>query len=153
MCSYGRMVGAIIPIGVGGLLLFAFWFWAILDCIGTDNILVRNLPKTTWLFVVILIPTAGALAWLLLGRPEGAGLGIGGSYRPPDYTRQQRSRGFEDSPEWQQRSKAIQAPKPSSDDISESNAVKERRLLEWEAELEKREAALKDGDEADSDDS
>lgn len=140
------MLGVIVPIGIGGVVFFVLWFWAILDCIATDSILVRNLPKTTWLFVVIFIPTAGALAWLLLGRPEGAGLSVGGNYRPPDYTQRPRSRGFEDSQEWQSRSKSISAPK-SDDDISESNAVKERRLLEWEAELEKREAALGEDDD------
>ena len=138
------MFGAIVPIGIGGLIFFAFWFWAILDCIATDSILVRNLPKTTWLFVVILLPTAGALAWLLLGRPEGAGLGIGGTYRPPDYTQRSRGRGFADSPAWREQSKQISAPRPPASDIAESDAVKERRLLEWEAELEKREAALQD---------
>ena len=136
------MVAVILPIGIGGLVFFGLWFWAILDCIATDSILVRNLPKTTWLFVVILIPTAGALAWLLLGRPEGAGLAVGGNYRPPNYTERSRSRGFEDSPAWEAQRREIKAPKPADDDITESNAVKERRLLEWEAELEKREAAL-----------
>lgn len=139
------MVGVIVPIGIGGVVFFVLWFWAILDCIATDSILVRNLPKTTWLFVVILIPTAGALAWLLLGRPEGAGLSVGGNYRPPDYTQRPRSRGFEDSAEWESKSKAISKPKPT-EEISESNAVKERRLLEWEAELAKREAALDEDD-------
>jgi len=138
------VIAAIVPIGLGGLFLFAFWFWAIMDCIATDSILVRNLPKTTWLFVIIIIPMAGALAWLLLGRAEGAGLGVGGSYRPPDYTQRERVRGYEDSSEWKSRSKQIR-PKPTADsDSSESNAVKERRLLEWEAELAKREQALDD---------
>lgn len=145
------MIGVIVPIGIGGLVFFGMWFWAILDCIATDSILVRNLPKTTWLFVVIMIPTAGALAWLLLGRPEGAGLGVGGTYRPADYTQQPRSRGFEDSAQWQQRSKQIKAPKPTDKNIAESDAVKERRLLEWEAELEKREAALDDDPPHESD--
>ena len=142
------MVGLIVPIGIGGVVFFALWFWAILDCIATDGILVRNLPKTTWLFVVIFLSMPGALAWLLLGRPEGAGLGVGGTYRPPNYTERSRSRGFEDSPAWESRRKNIKAPeptetrKPGDADLSESNAVKERRLLEWEAELKKREAQL-----------
>ena len=142
------MVAVIVPIGIGGVVFFALWFWAILDCIATDSILVRNLPKTTWLFVVIFLSMPGALAWLLLGRPEGAGLGIGGTYRPPNYTERSRSRGFEDSPAWEAQRKQIpaQPPKPVDDKGIESNAVKERRLLEWEAELNKREAALADND-------
>jgi len=137
------MIGAIIPIGLGGVVLFALWFWAILDCIATDSILVRNLPKQLWLMLVILVPSAGALAWLLLGRPEGAGFSLGGNYTPPDYTRGTRSRGIEDSPEWQARNaRALPA-----------DTGKERRLREWEAELEKREAALDDRADDDSTDS
>lgn len=152
----GDVIGVIVPIGIGGIVFFGLWFWAILDCIATDSVLVRNLPKQTWIFIVIFVPTAGALAWLLLGRPEGAGLSVGGKYRPPDYTKGNRTTALEDSPDWQTRRKAIKPPpssrKPASErsssdvPIEESNAVKERRLLEWEAELNKREAAL--GDDA-----
>jgi len=139
-----NVIGAILPLGIGGMIFFAFWFWAVLDCIAMDSILVRNLPKTTWLFVVILLPSVGALGWLLLGRPEGAGLGIGGSYRPPDYRQQTRTRGFEDSPQWESKRKQITPPPAATTNPSESSAAKERRLLEWEAELKKREAALDD---------
>lgn len=145
MCSDGEMIAVIVPIGIGGVVFFGLWFWAILDCISTDSVLIRNLPKTTWLFVVIFLSMPGALAWLLLGRPEGAGLRVGGTYRQRDYTQRPRRKGFEDSAEWQSRSKQIKAPKPltpSTDDITETSAVKERRLLEWEAELNKREAAM-----------
>lgn len=140
------MFGLIIPIGVGGLIVFALWFWAILDCVATDNILVRNLPKTTWIIVLIFIPLAGSLAWLLLGRPEHAGFSIGGNYRPPVYTDKPRPRGYEDSDAWRAQSRNLSASTSSgtepATDIRESTAAKERRLLEWEAELAKREAAL-----------
>ena len=141
------MVAVIIPIGIGGLVFFALWFWAILDVIAMDSILVRSLPKQTWIFIVIFLPTAGALAWLLLGRPEGAGLSVGGNYRPPDYRTQRRRRGIEDSPEWKATTRrstpdAPASAQPTDADVGESAAVKERRLLEWEAELKKREAAL-----------
>ncbi|MFT4988447.1 MAG: hypothetical protein ACI88C_000466 [Acidimicrobiales bacterium] len=154
MCSDGAMIGVIVPIGIGGVVFFGLWFWAILDCISTDSVLIRNLPKRTWLFVVIFVSMPGALAWLLLGRPEGAGLRVGGTYRKRDYTQRPRSKGFEDSAEWQSLSKQIKAPTPltpSTDDITETTAVKQRRLLEREAELKKREAA-KDPDSADDPD-
>jgi hypothetical protein len=141
----GSMIAVIVPIGIGGVVFFGLWFWAILDCIGTDSMQIRNLPKTTWLFVVVLLAMPGALAWLLLGRPEGAGLQVGGTYRPRTSRQQPRNKGFEDSAEWQSRSKQLRTPKPltpSTADITETNAVKERRLLEWEAELKKREAAI-----------
>ncbi|MDB4206056.1 PLD nuclease N-terminal domain-containing protein [Acidimicrobiales bacterium] len=147
-----HMVGMIVPIGIGGLVFFGLWFWSMLDCIATDSNMVRNLPKITWLFVVFLIPTAGALAWLLLGRPGGAGSSVGGNYRTAEHAQRPRSRGFEDSAEWQQLSKQIKAPKPLAPEASESNAVKERRLLEWQAELKKSEAALDDGPPSESGD-
>jgi len=146
------MVGVIVPIGIGGLVFFGLWFWSMLDCIATDSNMVRNLPKITWLFVVFLIPTAGALAWLLLGRPGGAGSSVGGNYRTAEHAQRPRSRGFEDSAEWQQLSKQIKAPKPLAPEASESNAVKERRLLEWQAELKKSEATLDDGPPSESGD-
>ena len=146
------MVAVIVPIGIGGLVFSGLWFWSMLDCIATDSNMVRNLPKITWLFVVFLIPTAGALAWLLLGRPGGAGSSVGGNYRTAEHAQRPRSRGFEDSAEWQQLSKQIRAPKPLAPEASESNAVKERRLLEWQAELKKSEAALDDGPPSESGD-
>jgi len=84
--------------------------------------------------------------------PAQAGLGVGGSYRPPDYTQRSRSRGFEDSPEWESRRKQIAPPPTTSDAVRESTAAKERRLLEWEAELAKREAAIADDPDAESSD-
>ena len=70
--------------GLIGLLLLAFWIYCIFDVIATDEALMRNLPKILWLVVVILLPTVGAIAWLLLGRPEGAGVRPGDTdYRRP----------------------------------------------------------------------
>jgi hypothetical protein len=65
--------------GVFGLALLALWVYCILDVIATDDSRVRNLPKLPWLFIVVFVPTIGAIAWLLLGRPEGAGFAIGGA--------------------------------------------------------------------------
>jgi hypothetical protein len=56
--------------GVAGLLFLAFWVFCLLDVIATDETLTRNLPKVAWLIVVIILPTVGGVAWLLLGRPE-----------------------------------------------------------------------------------
>ena len=35
--------------GIVVLLLFLFWVWALFDCISTDAVLCRNLPKGVWL--------------------------------------------------------------------------------------------------------
>lgn len=136
--------------GLFGIALFALWVYAILDVIATDSILVRNLPKTTWLFLVIFVPSVGAIAWIALGRPPYAGWRPGDtetrSTRPqqPRATRQ-RYVAPEDRDDWAARTAPNSGSKPSTSD-SESNAAKERRLMEWEAELKRREGGLGEAD-------
>ncbi|MEM7142332.1 MAG: PLD nuclease N-terminal domain-containing protein [Actinomycetota bacterium] len=136
--------------GFLGLIMFAVWIYAVLDVIQTDEILMRNLPKMAWIFIVILIPTVGAIAWLAVGRPIGAGFHAGTSRASPNRSWQQergfeprRPRGIEDSDDWRP---ATSASAPDA----ESSAARERRLQEWEAELERRESDL--GDDGDGSD-
>ncbi len=133
------MTFAVVLPGAFAFFAACLWIWAVLDCISTDNILVRNMPKTTWLVLVIFVPTVGAVAWLLLGRPEGAGFALGGKYQAPSATKYvtqaPRPKGPDDDPNWSPRTT------PSRPTTSEDPAAK-RRMAEWEAELEKREAAL-----------
>ena len=70
--------------GLFGLAVLALWAYCIFDVISTDEALMRNMPKIFWLIVVIILPTIGSVAWLLLGRPEKAGLRPGdtSTYRP-----------------------------------------------------------------------
>lgn len=49
-----------------GLVLSVY---AVIDCIRTDEGSVRGLPKLVWVFVILLFPFAGSVAWLLAGRP------------------------------------------------------------------------------------
>jgi hypothetical protein len=84
--------------GVVGLALLVLWIFCILDVISTEEVLCRNLPKYVWLLIVIILPDVGSIAWLLLGRPVGAGFRLGsqvGVYRP-----QKRAIGPEDSPDF-----------------------------------------------------
>lgn len=126
--------------------MFAVWIFAVLDVIQTDEILMRNLPKMAWLFIVILIPSVGAIAWFAVGRPIGAGLYAGTTRASPNRSWQEergfeprRPRGAEDRADWKA------STRPSAPD-AESTAARERRLMEWEAELERREGGLS-GDE------
>ena len=146
-----------------GVLLLLFWIWALLDCIATDSALCRNLPKPMWIILVLILPDIGALAWVLLGRPEKA------SWRPgsTDYAAPRRPVGLEDSPRysasptisdrrseelnrelerWEREQKerahpasgapASASPRPELDDW-------QRRLDEREAEIRKRELELR----------
>ena len=132
------------------LIMTAVWLYAVLDVIATDDMMVRNLPKISWVFIVLFFPAIGAVAWLGFGRPLYTGWAPGSTDSRPV----KRVVGPEDSPAWDHprrndgnwtRSRPPMAPaepaireKPSA----ESDAAKERRLMEWEAELAKREADL-----------
>jgi hypothetical protein len=72
-----------------------------------------------WLFIVILLPDIGSIAWLALGRPQFAG------WRPGDTEGRTTKRvvGPEDRPDF------------SSGDAS--------RLQAWEEDLERREKELR----------
>lgn len=119
--------------GLIGVLLVALWIYCIFDVVSTDEYLMRNMPKVLWLIVVILLPDVGSVAWLLLGRPIGAGL------RPGD-TSPHRPR---------------PAPRPrelAPDDDPSFLArldVETRRLRAWEDDLRRREDELRRKDDGD----
>src|ERR1700736_60815 len=78
--------GVIFGDGIVAFALLGLWVFCILDVISTDEVLCRNLPKFFWLFIVIILPDIGSIAWLVLGRPVGAGCPLrsqGGRHRPP----------------------------------------------------------------------
>ena len=53
--------------GAFGVVMLGLWLFCILDVITTDQSRIRNLPKLAWLFIVILIPDIGSIAWLIAG--------------------------------------------------------------------------------------
>ena len=111
--------------GLIGFLLIALWLYCIFDVIATDEILIRSLPKMAWLFIVILIPDIGSIAWLALGRPQYAG------WRPGDTEGRTTRRvvGPEDRPDFS----------PGSG----SGSSDAGRLHAWEADLQRREQELR----------
>jgi hypothetical protein len=124
--------------GLFGLVLLGFWLWAIFDVISTDDAMVRNLPKFMWLMLVIFLSDVGAIAWLLLGRPEHAG------FRPGDTTPRHRFVAPEDGPRW-----AVEdARRDHYAQLDEEldRRLEEKRLREWDAELRRREDELRRDD-------
>jgi hypothetical protein len=110
--------------GIVAVALFMFWIWALLDCIATDSALCRNLPKPMWVILVLILPDIGALAWVLLGRPERA------NWRPgsTDYAKPRRPVGLEDSPRYD-----------ATPTISDRRSAELNRELErWENEQRSR---------------
>ena len=72
------------------LLILGLALVALIDCLARDQEDIRGLPKVVWVFVVLLFPLLGSLAWFFAGRPRAtvAGGGVGGFRLPaPDRRR------------------------------------------------------------------
>ncbi len=109
--------------GLIGFALIALWIYCIFDVISTEEILVRGLPKMAWLFIVIILPDIGSIAWLALGRPEFAG------WRPGDTAGRATRR--------------VVGPEDRSDFAPRARPVEAERLEAWEADLQRREQELR----------
>ena len=55
-----------------GIIATGLWVYCLLEVIMTDESRIRNLPKVTWIFIVLFTSVVGAVAWLVAGRPESA---------------------------------------------------------------------------------
>jgi len=112
-----------------GLLVYC-----LIDCVQTDEHRVRNLSKTLWVILIIIVPVVGPITWLVAGRPEQAPrrnvpwpsqtAGF------PEYERPRRAAPDDDP--------AFLASMRASDDKHE------QMLREWEQNLRERETRLRD---------
>ena len=142
--------------GLVGLLLLGLWIYCILDVIATEESLMRSLPKGLWLVIVIVLPDVGSIAWLVLGRPERAGWRPGDTTRRKPFSTRFVVRGPDDDPNFtpwpppgSPRS-ATPSSRPSAgpDDAKRAElerreqALKNKELEAWEADLARREAEL-----------
>lgn len=80
--------------GVGGFILLALWVFCFIDVLLTPVPNCRNLPKLAWVFIVLLFPLIGSIAWLVAGRSwDGkavAPVNRGAASRYPEYDRPNR---------------------------------------------------------------
>ena len=117
------------------LIEIALLVFCLIDCIQTDEPRIRNLPKIAWVFVIIILPIIGSIAWLVAGRPEHSSRGRQVPWPStqtagfPEYERP-RTGSPDDDPEFL-------AGMRTSDDKHE------RMLKDWEAQLRDREHKLK----------
>ncbi|HYN99005.1 MAG TPA: PLD nuclease N-terminal domain-containing protein [Actinomycetota bacterium] len=133
-----------------GLLVFC-----VLECIATDSSLVRNLPKALWILLIVLLPPIGAVAWLLLGRPEKTRYHPGDARSRPNApaARPKRPLGPDDDPRFQEMTRHIGAPPPKAPERagSEEKAAQApsagehgvNELKAWEQDLRRREEELR----------
>ena len=113
-----------------GLLVYC-----LIDCIQSDEGRIRNLSRTGWLILIVILPVAGGVAWLVAGRPKDdrrrqvpwPSTGTAGF---PEYERPRRAP--DDDPEYLDRLRRDR----------ESDTKHEQMLRDWEAQLRDREQRL-----------
>jgi len=115
------------------LILVVF---CLVDVIVADESRIRNLGKWFWILLIVLIPLAGAIAWLVAGRPVNA--------PPRQVPWPSRTAGY---PEYER--PAHLRPRAPDDDpeflakLRQDSSDHERMLSQWEADLRRREAELR----------
>lgn len=143
-----------------GLTLFA-----LLDVIGTEASMCRNLPKNLWLLLVLLVPTMGPLAWLIMGRPERTRLRPGDTrYRSTGHP--SRPLGPDDDPRFLEMTRKTTPPpagptepvKPKETELIDTGESEEAspgadQLKAWEEDLRRREEQLRRDEEGNPPDS
>jgi hypothetical protein len=78
--------------GFVGFLALALWVYCFIDVLLTPDGQQRNLPKLAWVFIVLLFPPIGPIAWLVAGKNYGktataARSTSGPASRYPEYDR------------------------------------------------------------------
>lgn len=119
----------------------ALLVFCLIDCIQTESGAERNLSKTLWIFVIVLIPIAGPVAWLVAGRPVRQHTGRAVPWPAtrtagfPEYERPAPPRGPDDDPEF------------LAGAARREQAEHEQLLARWEEQLREREARLRSEDD------
>jgi hypothetical protein len=57
------------PYGLLSVLMLGLLIFCLADAITRDDAQIRHLPKLLWIFLIILMPLAGSILWLAIGRP------------------------------------------------------------------------------------
>jgi len=113
-----RFVPFIIEIG---LLIYT-----LIDAIQTPKTDVRNLPKVAWILLILLIPWAGPIAWLVAGRPKSGSARVvpWPATRTAGFPEHERSRpiGPDDDPDFLR-------------EMNRGNNEQEQLLNRWEEDL------------------
>ena len=65
------------------LLSIGIQLYGLIDCAQREDSEVRSLPRWGWLIIIVLVPTIGAIAYLIAGRPKRPG---GGGNKKPTRT-------------------------------------------------------------------
>jgi Phospholipase_D-nuclease N-terminal len=120
--------------------------YAVVDCVQTPDAELRVLPRFGWLILIVFIPIAGAVAWLMAGRVRGDGerQRVAWPASPGN-----------NEPGMRRPIRRVVAPDDDPEFLSQlgrSNSEQDALLQQWELDLRRREDDLRDGsDEAPKD--
>lgn len=104
---------------------------ALIDCLSTEGE-IRALPRTVWVFVILLFPPFGPLAWFMAGRPLRVVEPVGAP--PPENP---RAVAPDDDPEFLRQ-------------VDSRRRQEEEEMLRlWEADLRRREDELRKREQPD----
>jgi len=53
------------------IIPLALLVFALVDAISTDDSRVQHLPKIAWIVLIVILPLAGSIAWLVAGKDRG----------------------------------------------------------------------------------
>jgi hypothetical protein len=110
-----------------GLLVYC-----LIDAIQADESQIRNLPKTVWIMLIIVLPVIGGVAWLVVGRP----VTVRRSVPWPSTS----TAGF---PEHERPARATPDDDPEFlAGVARSQQLDEKMMRDWEAQLRAREQRL-----------
>lgn len=73
-------MGRYLPIVIVALLTI----YCVVEVAQAPSYAVRRMPRWLWATAIICLPLAGAVCWLLLGRPNAVSLGTGKQARRPN---------------------------------------------------------------------
>ena len=55
-----------------GLITVLVMIVALVDIVGSDESAIRGVPRPAWILLVVAVPLAGSVVWLVAGRPRAA---------------------------------------------------------------------------------
>lgn len=55
-----------------GLITVLVMIVALVDIVGSDESAIRGLPRPAWILLVVAVPLAGSVVWVVAGRPRAA---------------------------------------------------------------------------------
>lgn len=109
----------------------ALLVYCLIDCLQSDPDRVRNLSKGWWVVLIVVLPIAGGVAWLVAGRPLTPRTHVPWpSTATAGFPEHERPRRYGDDAAAEERRRAEER---------RSDELHEQMLRDWEAQLRARE--------------